>query len=677
MASARRQPGDAAAPDVDKGAMDGRPPDPLRRAWRAARGAVGTVAVFSLAANLLLFVVPVYMLQIYDRVVTSRNEATLVALSVTAAFLLVVYAVLEMLRARILVRVGLQFDGALAASVFDAVHRGQLAGTPARGTPALGTPALGILGAASGGQALRDVDTLREFLTGAGLLAFCDAPWFPIFVAAAFLMHPLYGWVAVAGSVVIIALTLLNEIVTRRPLRAASRAGIAASQNAQSSLRNGEVLRAMGMLGAVRAIWQRQHDEQLRQQAQASDRAGVLVAATRGSRMLLQVAILGCGAYLAIGREVSPGSIVAASILVGRALQPIELLVTHWKGFVAARGALARIRGALGTTAAEPARMALPRPAGALDLEAVAVAAPGETASGRAGAGAGAGMGRNILHDVSFRLAAGEMLAVIGPSAAGKSTLVRAITGIWPASAGTVRLDGHDIGHWRPEALGGHIGYLPQGVELFAGTVAENIARFQEIDAEPVEAGQLGAGQLGAGQVLAAARLAGCHEMIQKLPDGYDTQIGDGGRALSGGQRQRIGLARALYGTPSLVVLDEPNASLDAAGEEALSAALAELRARGVTTIVVSHALSTLSAADQILLLRDGRVQGFGPREAMLAPRPGAALTSSPEMRPPEMRPPEMQPPDARPPDARPETAPAAEPPRRAAPLRAQGGAAS
>jgi ATP-binding cassette subfamily C protein len=375
--------------------------------------------------------------------------------------------------------------------------------------------------------------------------------------------------------------------------------------------------------------------------------------------MLLQVAILGCGAWLAINREVSPGSIVAASILVGRALQPVELLVTHWKGFVAARGALARIRGTLdgaaGPAAAAPGRMDLPRPAGALDLEAVAVAAPGEA-------------GRLILEAVSFRLAAGEMLAVIGPSAAGKSTLARAITGVWPARAGVVRLDGHDIGHWRPEALGRHVGYLPQGVELFSGTVAQNIARFQEIDA----------GQVDAGQVLAAARLAGCHEMIQRLPDGYDTQIGDGGRALSGGQRQRIGLARALYGTPSLVVLDEPNASLDAAGEAALAAALAELRARAVTTIVVSHAMATLAAADHILLLRDGRVQGFGPREAMLAApaeaRPGEARPI--EARPIEARPIEARPIEARPIEAKPEVA-AAEAPRRAAPLRAQGGAAS
>ena len=597
-----RRVGDRGAGDPGVGGRNGGErggSDAMRKAIAAGRSALFAVATFSFATNVLLFVVPLYMLQIYDRVVSSRNEQTLLALSLVAAFLLIVYATLEALRTRILIRVGLMFDRQLAVPVFDAVHRGHLRQPQAGHT-----------------QALADVDTVREFLTGAGLLAFCDAPWFPIFVAAAFLLHPLYGWVALAGSVVILGLTLLNEFATRRQLRAAARAGIAAAHNAQASLRNGEVLQAMGMLRAVRAVWERQHDEQLRWQAQASDRASSLVAATRGARMLLQVAILGTGGWLAIHREVSPGSIVAASILVGRALQPIELLVTHWKGFVATRGALGRIRTVLALAGTQTARMALPRPEGPVALEGVGVTAPGGT--------------RPILRDITFALAAGEMLAVVGPSAAGKSTLVRAMVGVWPASAGSIRLDGHDIGHWHPEELGRHVGYLPQGVELFAGTVAQNIARFQEGDGIP---GAFGA--VDSALVIAAAREAGCHEMIQQLPDGYDTQIGDGGRGLSGGQRQRIGLARALYGQPSMVVLDEPSAHLDPAGEEALGSALATLRARGVTTVVVSHALGMLGAADHILLVRDGTMHGFGPREAMLAPRAEVPPARRPLAEPP------------------------------------------
>jgi ATP-binding cassette subfamily C protein len=551
----------------------------IARSLAAGRAAIWTVIVFSLATSLLQFVVPLYMLQIYDRVITSRNEWTLLTLSFVAAFLLIVFASLEALRARILVRIGLLFDHHIAGTVFEAVHHGQLR-----------EPQAGH------GQALRDIDTCREFLTGAGLLALCDAPWFPIFVAAAFVLHPLYGWVALAGSVVIIGLTLLNELATRRQLREATRANIAAAHNAQSALRNAEVLRAMGMLRAIRGLWQRQHDEQLRHQARASDRAGVLVAATRCARFLLQVAILGAGASLAIHREVSPGSIVAASILVGRALQPIEILVTQWRGFVAARGALRRVRALLAASGDETARMALPPPEGQITLENVTVNAPGGL--------------RPILRDISFTLAAGEILAVIGPSAAGKSTLARAIAGVWPASAGKVRLDGHDITQWHPEALGHHIGYLPQTVDLFAGTIAANIARFQEVEPD---------------RVIAAAREAGCHDMIQRLPDGYDTRIGENGRGLSGGQRQRVGLARALHGAPALVLLDEPNAHLDDEGEQALLEALHGLRRRGATTVIVSHAPGILVAASHILLLRDGVVEQFGPGREMLGPQPRLA----------------------------------------------------
>jgi ATP-binding cassette subfamily C protein len=523
------------------------------------------------------------MLQIYDRVIPSRNEWTLLTLSLVAAFLLAVFAALETLRTRILVRVGLLFDRHAAEAVFEAVHNGQLR-----------EPQAGH------GQVLRDVDTCREFLTGSGLLAFCDAPWFPIFVVAAFILHPLYGWVALAGSAVIVSLTLLTELTTRRRLHDATRANIAATHNAQAALRNAEVLRAMGMLPAIRGVWKRQHDEQLRHQAYASDRAGALVSATRCSRFLLQVSILGTGAYLAIHQEVSPGSIVAASILVGRALQPIEILVTQWKSFVATRGALRRVRALLALPGNEAAGLKLPPPTGHIAFENVAMSVPGNTSAEQ----------RYILRGISFELAAGEILAIIGPSAAGKSTLVRALAGVWPAAEGKVRLDGHDITHWDPQDLGCHIGYLPQTVDLFAGTVAENIARFQ--DGDP-------------GLVIMAAREAGCHDLIQHLPDGYNTRIGDNGHGLSGGQRQRIGLARALYGSPCLVLLDEPNAHLDTMGEQALLEALIALRRRGATTVIVSHAPGVLSAADYILLISDGVMRGFGPSKEMLGPQPRVA----------------------------------------------------
>lgn len=551
----------------------------IEQTLTSARAALGSVIAFSFATSLLQFVVPLYMLQIYDRVITSRNEWTLLALSLVAAFLLIVFAALEALRTRILVRVGLLFDRHVAGAVFEAIHRGQA-----------WEPQVGH------GQALRDVDICREFLTGAGLLAFCDAPWFPIFVGAAFVLHPLYGWVALTGSAIIIGLSLITELATRNHLREAMRANIAAAHNAQTALRNAEVMRAMGMLNAIRGLWGRLHDEQLRHQAHASDRAGVLVAATRCARLLLQIAILGTGAFLAIQREVSPGSIVAASILVGRALQPIEILVTQWRGFVAARGALGRVRVLLALPEDRDARMKLPPPEGRIAFEHVTVEAPEKQ--------------RFILRDISFTLAAGESLAIAGPSAAGKSTLLRALAGVWPVSEGKVHLDGNDITQWHPEELGRHIGYLPQTVDLFAGTIAENIARFEEADPE---------------LVIAAAREAGCHEMIQQLPQGYNTRIGESGRGLAGGQRQRIGLARAIYRTPSLVLLDEPNAHLDNESEQRLLETLGALRRRGATVVIVSHASSVLTVADHILLLRDGVVQGFGPSKDMLRPQPRVA----------------------------------------------------
>lgn len=541
---------------------------------RAVRPMVATAVVFSLFINVLMLVSPLYMLQVYDRVLSTRSTSTLIAITAIAGLLLAVYAMLETLRSQVLVRAGLVFDQDLAPAVFNAIHRGMLR-----------QPNGNLV------QGLRDVDALREFLTGSGLIAFCDAPWFPVFVFASFMLHPWFGFLAIFGSVVIWSLTLANELLTNRDLTEASTASIAAGQRANSTFRNVEVLQAMGMLGALRSLWLGVHQTHLDWQARASDRAGALMAGTKFFRMFLQTIILGTGGYLAIQQEISGGAIVAASILIGRALQPMELAVGSWKNFVSARGAHRRLKALFEVAGTEKEWMKLPQPKGALAVEGVVVAAPGQREA--------------ILRGVSFSLSPGEALCVVGPSAAGKSTLARLIVGIWPAGQGAVRLDGAALPDWDPQQLGRHIGYLPQDVELFVGSVAQNISRFQE-DVSPEK-------------VIAAAQQAGCHDLVQHLGQGYNTQIGEGGQSLSGGQRQRIALARALYGNPSLVVLDEPNSNLDAAGEEALLRAIHGLKARGQTVVLITHKVNILAAADKILVMSNGVVEGFGPRDEILA----------------------------------------------------------
>ncbi len=562
---------------------------PLRTGLRAAQPTVRSVVFFSLFINLLMLVSPLYMLQVYDRVLSSRSIGTLVAITVISGVLLVVAGLLEMLRTRVLVRAGIMFDDKIAEPVFDAIHRG-------------------MLRKQGGGlsQALRDVDTLREFLTGSGLLSFCDAPWFPAFVFLAFLLHPWYGWIAVVGSLVILSLTLVNEILTRRDLTEATNAGIAAGQHAATTFRNIEVLQAMGMLGALRSIWSGIHLRQIGWQARASDRAGTLIACTKFFRMFLQIIILGTGAFLVIQREISPGGIIAGSIIIGRALQPMELAVGNWKGFVAARGAYRRVRELFELAGVAASRMSLPRPEGKISVENVYAGAPGQN--------------RPILSGMTFALEAGETLCIVGPSGAGKTTLARVLVGIWPIASGALRLDGYDLSQWDSQELGQYIGYLPQDVELFSGTVSENISRFRD-GADPKE-------------IVAASMLAGCHEVIQHLADGYNTQIGEGGQALSGGQRQRVALARALYGNPSLVVLDEPNSNLDAAGEEALTGAIRALKERGTTVVLITHKINILATASKILVMVAGTVQDYGSRDKILGklaalhavPTPGQAV---------------------------------------------------
>jgi PrtD family type I secretion system ABC transporter len=546
---------------------------PIKAALSTCRGAISATALFSLCGNLLLFVSPLYMLQVYDRVLSSRSTTTLVMLTVIAAFMLAVLGGLEFLRSRMLVRVGARLDAELAGKTF--------AGLFEVSRKAPGT---------TGGQVLRDLDMVRDFATGPALLVFCDAPWAPLFIAVAFVLHPLLGAVTLFGGIAIFALAVVNEMITRKALKEATMVSFGASSFAEASLRNSEVLHAMGMLPGIASRWMVRHRTALALQSSAADRAGALLAVSKFLRLFLQSAILGVGAWLAIDDKITGGAIIAASIIMGRALAPIEMAVGHWKGLVGARGAWERLSNLLTEAGSRDETMPLPRPKGALSVEKVFVVPPGSRTA--------------VVRGVSFSLVPGEALGIVGPSAAGKSTLARVLTGVWQPGAGAVRLDGADLHAWRREEVGPALGYLPQDVELFDGTVAENIARFQDIDPE---------------KVVAAAAKAGVHDIILGLPNGYDTRIGDGGRVLSGGQRQRIALARALYGDPSFVVLDEPNSNLDTAGEQALVEAVLGLRNRGATTVVVTHRVAILGCVDRIMVLNNGEIELMGSRDEVMA----------------------------------------------------------
>lgn len=528
--------------------------------------------VFSFFINLLMLVPSLYMLQVYDRVLVSRNETTLAMLTLIILVFYALMAGLEWLRARVLVQAGLRMDACLNERVLSASFKASLR---QRG---------------SSGQAMSDLSSLRQFLSGNGLIAFFDAPWAPIFIIVIFLLHPLLGLVSLAGGILLLALTYVTEQATRQPLAEANAANIVAGQFANDSFRNAEVVEAMGMFPALRKRWYATHGKMLGLQAIASNRAGVISGVTRFTRVTVQSLILGAGALLVIEGKVTPGTMIAASILMGRALAPVELAIGAWKQLVSARSAYARLARLMVEIPADEAGMSLPAPKGEYRVEEVVAAAPGSKAP--------------ILRGVSLMIPAGKVVGVIGPSGAGKSTLARLLVGVWQASAGKVRLDGVDVFTWNKEELGPHIGYLPQDVELFDGTVAENIARFGDVRSE---------------EVIKAAQRAGVHEMILRLPDGYDTPIGVGGSVLSGGQRQRIGLARALYGDPSVIVLDEPNSNLDEAGELALVSAIDQLKAGNRTVVVITHRPSVLAAVDLLLVLRGGMVQAFGPRNEVLA----------------------------------------------------------
>ncbi len=560
--------------------------NPFQQALTTYRTIIVATVTFSVAINILMFVSPLYMLQVYDRVLHSRSEMTLIMLTLIALAMLGIYGLLEWIRSRVLVRAGMRFDEMIAKGVFSRVITSSLKSPQSRSE-----------------FALMDIDRLREFLTGSGLIALCDLPWMPIFIAVCFFFHPLIGWISVAGAVIIFLLAIANEFATKKHLSQATNYGQQAIHFSNSTLQNVEVIRALGMENSLRGRWDGMHRQMLESQALASDRSGALLSLSKFVRMGLQTIILGAGAYLALEAQISPGSIIAASIMMGRALQPVDQVVGQWKQFIGARQAYARLHKIFIEMPDEDERLKLPTPKSTLTVEQVAVLAPGGKAP--------------LIQGVNFEVKPGEALAIVGPSGAGKSSLVRALVGVWPTAAGSIRLDGSELQHWDVDELGKHLGYLPQSVELFAGTIAENISRFRD-DATPEK-------------IIAAAKIARVHEMIQNMPDGYDTQIGVGGRQLSGGQRQRVGLARALYESPAVVILDEPNANLDSDGEEALNQVIAELKAQQKCVLFVSHKMSLVVVSDKTLVVAGGRMQGFGPTRDLLQPKPAVTTIAAPQ----------------------------------------------
>nr|WP_281416963.1 type I secretion system permease/ATPase [Ancylobacter lacus] len=540
---------------------------------RAVRGALLGVGVLSGASNLLMLTGPLFMIQIYDRVLTSRSVPTLVALSALVLVIYVGLALIDILRSRVLARIGERIDETLGPASFRLALELPLAGPQSGAARPVG-----------------DLDQIRGFLAGPGPIALCDLPWLPVYLAVVFAFHPWLGWLAVAGAALLMGSTLANELALRAPVREAASLAIRRSDLIEAGRRNAEALHAMGMAPAYAATWGRINESHARLRLRIADTAGFHGSLTRALRLALQSAALALGAQLVIRQELSPGVMIAASIVIARALAPIEQVVANWRGFIAARQARTRLEKLLAPPP-ESEALALPRPSGSLAVERIAVAPPGAS--------------RLAVLEASFRLEAGQGLGIVGPSGSGKSSLARALVGSWPCTRGTIRLDGAELKQWRPEALGRHVGYLPQDVELFDGTVAENIARFEP--GAPAE------------EVLAAARNANCHEMILHFPEGYDTRIGVAGAALSAGQRQRIGLARALYRRPFLIVLDEPNASLDMEGEAALAAAILDARRGGAIVIAIAHRTQLLGTLDQLLILKDGRVADLGPRAEVLA----------------------------------------------------------
>ncbi|TCM53760.1 ATP-binding protein PrsD [Rhizobium sp. PP-F2F-G48] len=558
------------------------------QALRDCKGAFIGVAVASALVNVLYLTGSFFMLEVYDRVLPSRSIPTLIALCILALLLYAFQGAFEWIRGRMLVRIAGALDEAMTGRIYRTVVRQPLK----------------MRTSGDGLQPLRDFDQVRAFLSGAGPAAFFDLPWLPFYIGICFLFHPVIGIVSVVGSLILIALTFLTNRGTQGPSKKASETGNLRNAFAQSSQRNAEVMQSMGMLGRMSTLWGERNDAYRHHNLVNSDVSNGYGALSKVSRMILQSAVLATGAVLVIEGLASPGIIIAGSILTARALAPVELAIGNWRSFVAARQSWKRLGELLTALPERDAPLELPVPREKLTAEGIAGGPPG--------------VQRLTFADVTFTLKSGSALGIIGPSASGKSSLARALIGIWPTLRGAVRLDGAALDQWDSDRLGKHIGYLPQDVELFSGTVAQNIARFEE-DATPAA-------------IVEAAKAARVNDLILKLPNGYETEIGDGGSSLSAGQRQRVALARALYGEPFLVVLDEPNSNLDAEGEQALSEAILGVRARGGIVIVVAHRPSALASVDLVLMMSEGRMQAFGPKDEVLAqilrrdtPRPAAA----------------------------------------------------
>jgi len=545
----------------------------LSAAIQSFKGTFITVCIFSFVINIILLVPPIYMLQIYDRVLTSRNQDTLVMLTVIMVLMYIGNGFLEWIRSQVLIRLGNQLDQRLSGKVFRAAFEKSLR-----------------FGSGNASQYFSDLTNVRQFLTGQGLFSFFDSPWTFIFIAVIFFMHPLLGVFSIVSVIFLLGMAVLTELASRKPLAEANKLHNSASAYAGANLRNAEAIEAMGMLGRVRDLWYRKQENFLKLQTLASERASVISSITSAARLTFQSSILGLGAYLAIQNIITPGMMIAASILMGMALRPVQIAIGTWKQFLSARTSYGRLEEILSLLAEEEENMSLPAPTGVVTVKNLIAGPPGTN--------------KQILKGLSFAANSGDIVAVIGPSASGKTTLARMLVGIWPPFVGEVRLDGADIAKWDKAELGPYIGYLPQDIELLDGTVAENIGRFGEIDSE---------------KVVKAAQATGIHEMVLQFPDGYDTHIGEGGQFLSGGQRQRIALARAIYDDPVLFVLDEPNSNLDEAGEAALLQTLLQLKAAKKTIFVITHRTSILSVVDKMLLLVNGAAVAYGPRDEILA----------------------------------------------------------
>lgn len=546
----------------------------LQTALKACKSSFLSVGFFSFFVNALMLVPTFFMIQVSGRVVPSSSTSTLLMLTLILTVLVATMGALEWVRSRIMVRISNRLDVMLSRDVYRASFK----------------RALSSGGSDATAQSLNDLTALRQFFTGSGLFAFFDAPWFPIYTVVMFLFHPWFGWMTLGCGAALAVLAVVNHRVTGKALASANKENVASNVITTKTLRNAEVIESMGMLETLMNRWAKRQRNIMLLQSEASDKGGVVSSISKTFRTWSQSIMLAIGAYLVITHEINPGLLMAGSLLLGRALSPIDQMIGSWKGFVAAKVQYDRLSKVMDDLNKEPERMPLPAPEGHIQVENLIVAPPGAKAP--------------VLRSISFVAPAGSVVGIVGPSAAGKSTLVRALMGIWPPQHGVVRLDGADISTWDKQALGPYVGYLPQDIELFEGSISENIARFDKVDPE---------------KVVQAAQMAGVHEMILMLPDGYDTVIGKDGVNLSGGQRQRIGLARAVYGNPRLIVLDEPNSNLDDVGERALGVALQKLKETGATVFIVSHRPNILTRLDRVLVMAGGTISMYGERDRVIA----------------------------------------------------------